>query len=84
MATRRQGTADQMETKRPKRSSGTERRQRTELVALRLLPEERRQLILAAEARGMSVSTLLRECITDVIAADAAEDGAGAPSASDR
>lgn len=82
MATRRQGATDQMETKRPKRSSGTERRQRTELVALRLLPEEHRQLILAAEARGMSVSTLLRERIMDVIAVDAAEDGA--PSADGR
>jgi hypothetical protein len=39
----------------------SEQRQRTELVAVRLLPTERQQLVAAATAQGVGISTLLRE-----------------------
>lgn len=39
----------------------SERRQRTELVPVRLLPAEREQLETMAATRGIGVSTLLRE-----------------------
>jgi Mobilization protein NikA len=39
----------------------SEQRQRTELVAVRLLPCEREQLAAAAARRGVGISTLIRE-----------------------
>jgi uncharacterized protein (DUF1778 family) len=43
------------------RRQRSERRQRTSLVALRLLPEERETLERAARDRGVSLSELLRQ-----------------------
>ncbi|KRD07780.1 hypothetical protein ASE48_10105 [Mycobacterium sp. Root265] len=45
---------------RPKRS---EQRQRTALVALRMLPAERDALHAAAQARGISISELVRTSV---------------------
>jgi hypothetical protein len=46
----------------------SEARQRTELVALRLLPGERDQLAAAARRRKISLSELLRSSALDAIA----------------
>lgn len=49
--------SDSLTTTAARRS---ERRQRTELVALRLLPEERALLADVAKERGISLSELIR------------------------
>jgi len=41
----------------------SEQRQRTALVAFRLLPEEHQQLVNAARERGMSMSDFLRTSV---------------------
>lgn len=43
-----------------RRRTGSETRQRTAVVALRLLPHEREALDAIAQARGVSVSELVR------------------------
>jgi hypothetical protein len=58
-----------MDAERSKRPSGTERRRRTELVAVRLLPDEHRRLARVAESRGVTVATLLRTQINELIGA---------------
>jgi hypothetical protein len=50
---------------RPRKRS--EARQRTELVALRLLPGERDRLAAAARSRKISLSELLRNSALDAI-----------------
>lgn len=50
----------------------SEQRQRTALVALRLLPEERDQLFRAAQDRGVSVSELVRTSAMAAVAAQGA------------
>lgn len=52
------------------RNRRSEQRQRTALVALRLLPEERAQLEEAARERGISLSELLRVSAMEAIAVD--------------
>lgn len=60
----------------------SESRQRTELVALRLLPHERDELAEAARARGMTMSELIRSSAMEVAHSSetAASDHAPAPS----
>ncbi|WP_412176936.1 plasmid mobilization protein [Mycobacterium heckeshornense] len=48
----------------------SERRQRTALIALRVLPRERDQLYEAARARGVSVSELIRASVLAEIKSD--------------
>jgi hypothetical protein len=48
----------------------SEQRQRTALVALRLLPEERERLAAAAQDRGISLSELLRTSALEAVASD--------------
>jgi predicted HicB family RNase H-like nuclease len=48
----------------------SEQRQRTTLVALRLLPEEHQVLVEAAQARGISLSELLRASAMQAVADD--------------
>jgi hypothetical protein len=48
----------------------SEARQRTELVALRLLPRERDQLAAAAESRNVSLSELIRSSALSAITAN--------------
>lgn len=43
------------------RAKSSEKRQRTELVAVRLYPDERARLEALAKAHGTQISTLLRE-----------------------
>lgn len=43
-----------------RRRTGSETRQRTAVVALRLLPHEREALDSVAQARGVSISELVR------------------------
>jgi uncharacterized protein (DUF1778 family) len=50
------GISDQPGQPRPR----SESRQRTEMVALRLLPHERDQLAQAAHRRGISLSEFIR------------------------
>lgn len=45
---------------RPRPRRGTETRQRTTMVAVRLHPDEHKALIKAAQARSISLSELLR------------------------
>lgn len=45
----------------------SEKRQRTELVVIRLLPEEHASLIIAAHQRGITVSALIRDRLRQVI-----------------
>lgn len=52
--------AEAQQNDRPKRS---EQRQRTALVALRMLPAERDALHAAAQARGVSISELVRASV---------------------
>lgn len=47
----------------------SEARQRTELVALRLLPGERETLRTAAQARNVSLSELIRSSALKAVAA---------------
>ncbi|WP_371454765.1 hypothetical protein [Mycobacterium sp. GA-1841] len=47
----------------PRRSPKSEQRQRTALVALRMLPAERDALSAAAKRRGVSVSELIRASV---------------------
>lgn len=42
--------------------SGSNNRQRSEIVPVRMLPSERKTLERAAESAGKPLSTLLREC----------------------
>jgi len=58
-----QGSARTLDLRPP-----SERRQRTTLVALRLLPEEHELLLEAARGKGMSLSELLRKSGMDTIA----------------
>lgn len=51
-------------------SRRSERRQRTALVALRLLPEEHHRLLQAARTRGVSLSEFLRSSALASVAAD--------------
>lgn len=53
------------------RSRRSEQRQRTALVALRLLPEERDLLESAARSRGMSLSEFLRVSAMDAVVSEA-------------
>lgn len=53
-------TSEQKEKPRAPRS---EQRQRTALIALRMLPSERDALHAAAEKRGISVSELVRASV---------------------
>lgn len=50
------------------RSTRSERRQRTALVALRMLPAERDALHAAAQKRGVSISELVRASVFAEIA----------------
>lgn len=59
----------QAEKKRPPRS---EQRQRTALIALRMLPSERDALYAAARHRGVSLSELVRATVLAEIAAPSA------------
>jgi uncharacterized protein (DUF1778 family) len=52
--------APQTEQQRPARS---EQRQRTALIALRMLPSERDALHAAARQRGISISELVRASV---------------------
>ena len=49
------------------RRSGTERRRMTEMVAVRLAPEEKTSLEEAAARMGVSIPRLVRESITSHI-----------------
>lgn len=50
----------------PRRSrSGSEARQRTSVLGVRLSPEERAELAAAAEAAGMSIGSYVRFRLTD-------------------
>ena len=57
----------------PARRRRSEARQRTELVALRLLPGERERLAEAARNRRISLSELLRSSALDAISAASSE-----------
>ncbi|MHA7703427.1 plasmid mobilization protein [Mycobacterium sp. ML4] len=46
--------------KQERRRTGSERRQRTTVVAVRLLPTERAALQVVASQRGVSISELVR------------------------
>lgn len=46
--------------KQERRRTGSERRQRTSVVAVRLLPTERAALQAVASQRGVSISELVR------------------------
>lgn len=46
----------------------SEKRQRTAAVLVRFLPEERRQLTVAADARGLSVCEFIRRAIQREVA----------------
>ncbi|WP_425304642.1 plasmid mobilization protein [Amycolatopsis vancoresmycina] len=52
------------------RSRRSEQRQRTALVALRLLPEERELLESTARSRGMSLSEFLRVSAMSAVGVD--------------
>jgi len=52
---------------RTAKSPRSEQRQRTALVALRLLPEEHALLLSAARKRGVSLSELLRTSAIDAV-----------------
>lgn len=55
----------------------SERRQRTALVALRLLPAEHELLTSAARAHGLSLSELLRESAMRAVAGERLTLGSG-------
>lgn len=60
-----------MASQRPqqeKRPTRSEQRQRTALVALRMLPTERDALCAAARERGVSISELVRASVLAEIA----------------
>ena len=61
-------------------SSKSENRQRTKLVALRLLPREYERLRVAADARGISVGQLVRDQLGGIITKPG-HGGGGRPSA---
>jgi hypothetical protein len=61
--------APQTKQQLPTRS---ERRQRTALIALRMLPSERDALYAAAKQRGVSISELVRASVFAEIAAPSA------------
>ena len=61
------GDTSGVQRSRASRRPRSEQRQRTALVALRLLPEEREMLVQAAEARGVSLSELLRVSAMDAV-----------------
>lgn len=48
--------------------TGTETRQRTQMVGLRLRPEDHKRLTRLAEARGVTVASLFEPTVADLLA----------------
>jgi uncharacterized protein (DUF1778 family) len=53
----------------------SESRQRTALVAVRLLPQERDSLTQAARSRGITLSEFIRSSAMNAVSGDAASGG---------
>ena len=53
---------------RPRPRTGTETRQRTKMVGLRLRPDEHRRLTQLAQLRGVNVAALFEATVADLLA----------------
>lgn len=63
------GTIVSTQSTHPTRTrNGTETRQRTKMVGLRLRPEEHRRLTRLAELRGVNVAALFESTVADLLA----------------
>ncbi|KPN46200.1 hypothetical protein [Mycobacterium intracellulare] len=59
---------------RPKARTGTETRQRTKMVGLRLRPEEHQRLSRLAAQRGVNVTSLFEATVADLLATPLADE----------
>lgn len=59
---------------RPRTRTGTETRQRTKMVGLRLRPEDHRRLTQLAQQRGVNVAALFEGTVADLLATPLPEE----------